>query len=536
METTFFLLLNVAALSGFGLVAALAPKAYRSWSQASVHAAVIALAASALWLMPSPIGNAVGVAAGLALLVLVAVPSGLLICAGRRERRGLLHDAARYRRYAAIIHPTSDMKFGATYAAASAHDDPPTAIAALQALSGRRSTAQRLVVQMEILRLQNRWLDMLALAAAHPEHWASLALAELRALGELGRVDDMVRRYDQIRGQLFAGHQSVALAYVVAFAGRVDLLDGMDALATHPFEIENFAGWRAAALARHASTRDEGRAALTELAATATTPKARSFARRQLAQWDEHPPVAPLLGTVAVLDGLATRMARDGSVRQPSWSRAPLTVALLAANSIAFGLELAHGGAEDVWTLIDLGAVTRMHVVDDQQWWRLGAAMFLHFGWLHLASNMVLLALLGRLTEMVWGTWRMARVYVLAGLGSSVTVLALMHVGTTDDGIYLGASGAIYGLLGLHVALLIKNWWKSRDVMDRRQVRTVLPILAIGFAVDLVVPQISFAAHVSGFLIGVVMGAVMAPTQRTTMIVGNAAKSRESSKAPLATR
>ncbi len=529
MDTTFFLLLNVAALSGFGLVSSVTPKAYRSWSRASIHAVVVVLAIAAMWLRPGPTGDALAVVAGLAFLFLVALPSALLAYALRLERRGAAHHAARYRRYASFIHPTPDMRFTSAYAAALAHDDPQTAIAALQALSGWGTPAQQVTVGMEILRLQNRWSDMLALAARHPDYWASLALAELRAFGELGRVDDMVRRYDQIRGQLFVGHQSVAMTYVAAFAGRVDLLDGLRRPTTHLFEIENMAAWRAAALARdagrrdggnsdgntgHGNTgkRDEGRAALTELATTATTAKARDFARRQLAEWDNIQPVALMPETVAVLDGIAQRMVRDAAGRQLSWALAPMTMALLAVISIAFGFELARGGAEDVWTLIDLGAVTRTLVIDDQQWWRLGAAMFLHFGWLHLASNMVLLALLGRLTEVVWGTWRMLMVYGLAGLGSSATVLALMGFRPSDDGIYLGASGAIYGLLGLHVARLIKNWWQSRDVMDRRQLRTVLPVLAIGFAVDLVVPQVSFAAHLSGFLIGVVLGASFAPT------------------------
>lgn len=95
-----------------------------------------------------------------------------------------------------------------------------------------------------------------------------------------------------------------------------------------------------------------------------------------------------------------------------------------------------------------LGANSRDLVLGQGQWWRLVACMFLHFGVLHLAVNMMSLYSLGSLLEKLAGPWRFLGLYFLAGLCGSLVGL-LNSLGMPS----VGASGAIFGLAGALMAL-----------------------------------------------------------------------------------
>src|SRR5690625_7897395 len=68
--------------------------------------------------------------------------------------------------------------------------------------------------------------------------------------------------------------------------------------------------------------------------------------------------------------------------------------------------------------------------------------MFLHIGFLHLFMNMLALYFLGVLLERIYGTKRFIVIYILSGMGGSLTSFAL------STSISAGASGAFFGLFG----------------------------------------------------------------------------------------
>jgi len=63
------------------------------------------------------------------------------------------------------------------------------------------------------------------------------------------------------------------------------------------------------------------------------------------------------------------------------------TQVLVALNTLVFLVEIAFGGGTDLDTLYRLGAMFPP-AVRAGEWWRLGAALFLHYGALHLSMNM----------------------------------------------------------------------------------------------------------------------------------------------------
>src|SRR5262249_31184537 len=94
---------------------------------------------------------------------------------------------------------------------------------------------------------------------------------------------------------------------------------------------------------------------------------------------------------------------------------ARVTPILILFNLVMFAAEASLGGVENLDTLYRLGAVFPPAVWAGE-WWRYIAALFLHFGWPHLAMNMAALWLLGPFMEFALGFWRYLLVYLLAGI------------------------------------------------------------------------------------------------------------------------
>lgn len=202
-----------------------------------------------------------------------------------------------------------------------------------------------------------------------------------------------------------------------------------------------------------------------------------------------------------------------------------ITPLLLAANVLVFGAMLLSGsglwhsqnGIQLAWGA-NFGPATQ-----DGQWWRLGSAMFLHFGLLHLALNMWALWDGGQWVERMYGHFRFAAIYFVAGLAGNLLSL-VVHQGHAVSG---GASGAIFGLYGA----LLSYVWLERSRIQRGEFRWLF-WAAVGFSVvsivfGLMVPGIDNAAHIGGLIGGLLMGVLIKPdagavvmSQRTKLTAG----------------
>lgn len=211
------------------------------------------------------------------------------------------------------------------------------------------------------------------------------------------------------------------------------------------------------------------------------TPASVGFHCRQcVAESNAHRPVARTI---------------SGSVvgRQPM-----VAVALIALNVVAFLVTMIQGGGESTLgssALFRDGALSPMYVAAGD-WWQLITSGFLHAGVLHIAMNMLSLYLIGVGLERVLGAARFLTVYGLSLLGGSVAVYLM----TEPDSSTVGASGAIFGLLG---ALLVIY---KRLRLDLRQLGV---ILALNAFITFTVSGISWQAHVGGFIVGGIVGAAM---------------------------
>ena len=154
-------------------------------------------------------------------------------------------------------------------------------------------------------------------------------------------------------------------------------------------------------------------------------------------------------------------------------------------------------------SLINWGANFRP-VTLDGQWWRLITNFFVHIGIIHLVFNMYALLYIGLLLEPYLGKARFCAAYFLTGVIASLTSLA-WH----DLTISAGASGAIFGLYGVFLALLTTN------IIPKATRVALLSSIAVFVGYNLLNGMkagIDNAAHVGGLLTGLIIGYAYYPT------------------------
>ncbi len=187
-----------------------------------------------------------------------------------------------------------------------------------------------------------------------------------------------------------------------------------------------------------------------------------------------------------------------------------VTWSLLAINVFIWLLTRAAGAVDDsndTETLLRFGAMFGPNIVQGE-YWRLFTAMFLHAGITHLAFNSFGLLIFGFQVERFFGHARFAAVYVLAGLAGSAASFMF-----TSGGVAVGASGAIFGILGALVAFFV-NHKDMLGEMGRQTLTGLLVLAGINLVVGLSTPGIDNFAHVGGFGAGFALGMALGPQYR----------------------
>lgn len=152
-------------------------------------------------------------------------------------------------------------------------------------------------------------------------------------------------------------------------------------------------------------------------------------------------------------------------------------------------------------TLEKLGALEWYKVVHRNQGWRLVTCIWLHAGLIHLLVNMLSLLFIGVRLEQQFGFVRIGIIYLLSGFGGAVLSALLLR-----NSISVGASGALFGLLGAMVSELIINW----TIYSNRvaALLTLMVVIVINLGIGLF-PHVDNFAHIGGFLTGFLLGFVL---------------------------
>ena len=196
-------------------------------------------------------------------------------------------------------------------------------------------------------------------------------------------------------------------------------------------------------------------------------------------------------------------------MNSPNQRIAYTTYILIGLNLLIYALEIRLGGSQNFWALDRLGALVPEKVLAGE-WWRLIGANFLHYGSFHLATNMLSLFFIGRLIELSLGAKYYLTIYLFSGVGSMLTFTLLAFRLGLSSAFLVGASAAIMGLIGAVLAISLQVWLRKRhSATARRRLQQIIFIIILQFIFDNIIPQVSFHAHLFGFIIGFLISSVL---------------------------
>jgi membrane associated rhomboid family serine protease len=212
-------------------------------------------------------------------------------------------------------------------------------------------------------------------------------------------------------------------------------------------------------------------------------------------------------GTARVTKGVR-RAAFEGT-------GALVTKAMIALNVLVFLVNLAQGASlnGNGGSLFEKGALfIRLPFypggLADGEWWRLITAAFLHANLFHLGMNMFVLWIVGAPVEQAIGRGRFLALYVVSGLAGSAGALLL-----SPDAVTVGASGAIFGILG--AALVLES--QRNYVLGGQAFGLIAFNLIITFAFS---SYISIGGHLGGLAAGGLSMLALSRFGRTHAIYG----------------
>ncbi|MBV8129828.1 MAG: rhomboid family intramembrane serine protease [Planctomycetaceae bacterium] len=216
------------------------------------------------------------------------------------------------------------------------------------------------------------------------------------------------------------------------------------------------------------------------------------------------PKVAEVTRQIRTLNRDLNAFRRDLLAATPHVVVTPL---LLAACILVFVVMVMHGVdpfLPSAQQLLSRGANDGARVVLRHEAWRLPASVFIHGGLIHLAVNMWCLFSIGPLVERLFGNVATAVLYLAAGVGGAIASMA-----TLPGRVSVGASGAIFGLLGALLAFLLINRRSVPATVLRPLRSSALSFVVFNTLFAAAVPNIDQWAHMGGLATGFLGGLVL---------------------------
>ena len=182
----------------------------------------------------------------------------------------------------------------------------------------------------------------------------------------------------------------------------------------------------------------------------------------------------------------------DGTVKK--WLN--INIVLIAVNILVWLVMSVLGDTRSAQFMYEHGAMYPTDVLQGD-WYRIFSAMFLHFGAEHLISNMFMQYFLGDMLLRALSQWKYALIYLLAGIGGNVTSLVMMLV-TGDFAVAAGASGAIYGVIGALLWVVLRNGGTFESISIPRMLLAAALYIGYGFSTE----GVDAWAHLGGAVVG----------------------------------
>jgi len=200
---------------------------------------------------------------------------------------------------------------------------------------------------------------------------------------------------------------------------------------------------------------------------------------------------------------------------------ATFTIVFLAANVLLYLMLSLSGGSSNPSTLVAYGAKLNSLINERGEWWRFVTPIFLHTGILHILFNMYGLWMIGPYVEKLYGSAKFVVFWVVTGIAgvaaSYLSVRPDMHVSSigrflfkAGDGPSIGASGALFGLVGVLFVFGIRFRHELPEGFKRAFGTGMVPIILLNLFIGFLGRGfIDNAAHLGGLACGAALALVV---------------------------
>jgi len=216
-----------------------------------------------------------------------------------------------------------------------------------------------------------------------------------------------------------------------------------------------------------------------------------------------------------------------GLARLASWALpgvSPAAVVILTANFGLFALIGASAGfasadagagpqalfhllSFDSDTLVRYGSGNNVLLLQRGEWWRLVCPIFLHGGLLHLLFNTFIFVQIAPLMEQEYGRHKFTVLYIWTGVGGFLASEVLRGVLFHRLVNTVGASGAIFGLVGAALVFGFRRGGHYGGALRSLMTRWTIYALVMGF----LMPGTDNFAHLGGLASGALFAALVRP-------------------------
>jgi len=360
-------------------------------------------------------------------------------------------------------------------------------------------------------RLKSRWkacLHWLQTDIPHALLWQNptLVTVYLRALGEIGDINGLIWTVKSHQSQIQRLGDSIVInlarLYVFAFSGQVQEVQKLftSTLTIYPQNVQTF--WLATAEMAAGNQQKGYHLLLTiqEKDVSLETAIAQRVSQ-PIPQADENLTIK----SQRILHTIKQDLQQEinyGSAISIAPTKAYLTYSLMAANLLVFFLEMQQGGTQNLETLYRLGAAVPGEIFSGEPW-RILTANFLHYGYIHIGSNLLGLWILGPYVEFFLGGIRYLIVYFVSGMGAiSLFAVFAIFLGQGNE-LLVGASAAIMGLMGATFMILWRGWRQEQSKIAQERLQLVALIISLQILFDVSLAKVSFLGHFAGLIFGI---------------------------------
>lgn len=175
----------------------------------------------------------------------------------------------------------------------------------------------------------------------------------------------------------------------------------------------------------------------------------------------------------------------------------PVNTVLIALNVLVFLLVELTGSSLNTGHMLRWGAAGTLNIAQNQEYYRMVTALFLHFGIQHLGNNMLVLLFIGDCLERNLGKWKYFFLYMAGGIAANY-VSFLLEMQKGEYVVSAGASGAVFAAIGglLYVV------WRNKGHVENFTMKQLVIMAFLSLYHGLTSVGVDNAAHFGGLFIG----------------------------------